>query len=56
MVKVLCYKLNGAGSNPNEVIGFVSIYLVALGLTQPLTEMSTKNLPGGKAHGSHRYL
>jgi hypothetical protein len=29
-----------AGSIPNEVM--------ALGSTQPLTEMSTRNLPGGK--------
>jgi hypothetical protein len=42
-----------AGLIPNEVIGFF-IWLnpfsrtVALGSTQPLTEMSTKNLPGAK--------
>jgi hypothetical protein len=44
---------NDAGSIPDEVIGFFSIYLIlpaalALGSTQPLTEMSTRNLPGGK--------
>jgi hypothetical protein len=42
-----------AGSNPDEVIGFfnrpnLSNRTVALGSTQPLTEMSTRNLPGGK--------
>jgi hypothetical protein len=38
---------------PNNVIGFFNLpnpssRTVALGLTQPLTEMSTKNLPGGE--------
>jgi hypothetical protein len=42
-----------AGSIPDEVIGFFnwpnhSSRTMALGLTQPLTEMSTRNLPGGK--------
>jgi hypothetical protein len=40
-----------AGSIPDEVIGFFnwpSSHTMALGLTQPLTEMSTRNLPGGK--------
>jgi hypothetical protein len=41
------------GSIPNEVIGFLncynpSNYTMSLGSTQPLTEMSTRNLPGGK--------
>jgi hypothetical protein len=41
------------GSIPNEVIGFLnrpnpSSRIVALGSTQPLTEMSTWNLRGGK--------
>jgi hypothetical protein len=41
------------GSNPNEVIGFFnlpnpSICTVALGSTQPLIEMNTRNLSGGK--------
>jgi hypothetical protein len=40
-------------SSPNEVTGFFfnspdpSSRTMALGLTQPLTEMSTRNLPGG---------
>jgi hypothetical protein len=41
------------GSIPDEVIGFFnwpkpSSRTMALGLTQPLTEMSTRNLPGAK--------
>jgi hypothetical protein len=37
-----------AGSIFDEVTGFLSIYLIltaALGQTEPLTEMSTRNLP-----------
>jgi hypothetical protein len=42
-----------AGSSPNEVDFFFSwpnhsSHAMALGTTQPLTEMSTRNLPGGK--------
>jgi hypothetical protein len=40
-----------AGSIPNEIIGFFnwpSSRTMALGSTQPLTEMSTINLPGDK--------
>jgi hypothetical protein len=42
-----------AGSIPDEVTGFFispnpSSRTMALGSTQPLTEMSTRNLPGGK--------
>jgi hypothetical protein len=42
-----------AGSNPDEVTGFFtwptpSSRTMALGSTQLLTEMSTRNLPGGK--------
>jgi hypothetical protein len=41
------------GSIPDEVIGFfnwpnASSRTISLGSTQPLTEMSTKNLPRGK--------
>jgi hypothetical protein len=40
------------GSIPNEVIGFFNwpnpfSFTMALGLTQPLIEMSTSNLPEG---------
>jgi hypothetical protein len=39
------------GSIPNEVIGFFNLpnpssRTMSLGSTQPLTEMSTRNLPG----------
>jgi hypothetical protein len=34
------------GSNPDEVIGL--FHIMALGSTQPLTEMSSRNLPGTK--------
>jgi hypothetical protein len=55
------------GSIPDEVIGFVnwpnpSWRTIALGLTQSLTEMNTRNLPGGKgrpaceANKLHRHL
>jgi hypothetical protein len=42
-----------AGSVPDEVIGFFNSpnlpsRTMALGLTQLLTEMNTRNLPGGK--------
>jgi hypothetical protein len=54
MVEALCYKSEGRGfdSIPDEVIGFFNLpnhtsCTMALGSTQPLTEMSTRNLPGG---------
>jgi hypothetical protein len=42
-----------AGSVPDEVAGFFntpnpSSHTMALGVTQPLTEISTRNLPEGK--------
>jgi hypothetical protein len=38
-----------AGSVPNDVMGFlVDLIFPALGSTEPLTEMSTRNLSGGK--------
>jgi hypothetical protein len=45
-----------AGSNPNEAIGCYifpnsSSRTMALGSTQPLTEMSTSNIPGGGGGG-----
>jgi hypothetical protein len=43
---------------PDEVDFFnlpnPSIRTMALGYTQPLTEMSTRNLPGGKKRPAHR--
>jgi hypothetical protein len=48
-----------AGSIPDEVTRFfnwpnTSSRTMALGLTQPLTEMSTRNLPGGKGRPARR--
>jgi hypothetical protein len=47
-----------AGLIPDEVIAFfnsanLSCRTMALGLTQPLTEISTRNLPGGKGQPAH---
>jgi hypothetical protein len=47
------------GSSPDEVDFFFnwpnpSSHTMALGLTQPLTEMSTMNLPGGKGQPVHK--
>jgi hypothetical protein len=47
------------GSNSGEVIGFLirhhpSRRTMTLGLTQPLTEMSARNLPGGKKRPPHK--
>jgi hypothetical protein len=46
---------------PDEVIGFFSCpnssrRTMALGSTQPLTEMSTRNLPGGKGRPAAPFL
>jgi hypothetical protein len=43
---------------PIEVIDFFNLpdpssHIMALGLTQPLTDMSTRNLPGGLKHCQH---
>jgi hypothetical protein len=48
-----------AGSIPDEVIGYLilpnlSSRTVALGSTQPVTEMSTRNLPGGEGRPARR--
>jgi hypothetical protein len=48
-----------AGSIPNEVTGFFnwpnpSSRTMALGSTQPLTEMSTRSLPGGKERSERK--
>jgi hypothetical protein len=47
------------GSIPGEVIGFFNLLnpssrTMALGSTQPLTEMTTRNLPGGKGWPAHK--
>jgi hypothetical protein len=46
------------GSNP-DVIGFFNLpnpssRTMALGSTRPLTEMNTRNLPGGKGRPAHK--
>jgi hypothetical protein len=53
----------GWGTIPEEVIWFINCpnptsRTVILESTQPLTEMSTRNLPGGKDEGwqPHRHL
>jgi hypothetical protein len=48
-----------ADSIPDEVIGFFnwpnpSSHIVALGSTQPLTEMSTGNLPAAKGRPARK--
>jgi hypothetical protein len=48
-----------AGSIPDEVIGFLdslnpSCRTVPLGWTQPLTEISARNLPGGNSMACYR--
>jgi hypothetical protein len=48
-----------AGSNPDEVIGFFnwpnrSSLTMALGSTQRLTKISTRNLPGGKGRPARK--
>jgi hypothetical protein len=50
---------NVADSIPGEVTGFFSwpnpsSRIMALGSTQPLTEMSTRNLPGGKGRPARK--
>jgi hypothetical protein len=46
-------------SIPDEVIGFLNLpnpysRTMALGSTQPLTEISTRNLPGRKGRSAHK--
>jgi hypothetical protein len=53
MIGALCYSRKVAGSIPDEVIEFFnwpnsSSRTMALGSTQPLTEMTTRNVPGVK--------
>jgi hypothetical protein len=57
LVEALCYKPEGQGLILDEVNGFLnlcnpSIFTMALGLTQALTEMSTRNIPGGKGQSA----
>jgi hypothetical protein len=48
-----------AGSSTDEIIAFFNVLnpssrILTLGLTQPLTEMSIRNLPGGKGMPAHK--
>jgi hypothetical protein len=58
LVEALCYKPEIAGSSPDEVYFFnwpnPSSRTMALGSTQPLTEMSTRNLSGGKGRPARK--
>jgi hypothetical protein len=51
-------KVSLVGLSPNEVEFFnlpnPSSHTMALGFTQPLIEMSTRNLPGGKGQLAHK--
>jgi hypothetical protein len=55
LVEALCYKLEGRRFKSREG-GFFnpSNRTMALGSTQTLTEMSTRNLPGGKKRPARR--
>jgi hypothetical protein len=59
VVEALCYKPEGRGFNPDEVIAFFNLpnpssRIMTLGLTQPLIETSTMNLPGGKGRPARK--
>jgi hypothetical protein len=59
LVQGLRWKPEGRGFNSDEVIGFFnwpnpSSRIMALGSTQPLTEMSTRNLLGGKVRPARK--
>jgi hypothetical protein len=48
LFNALCYKPEGAGSIPDGAVGIFSGRSLALGLTQPLTEINTRNISWGK--------
>jgi hypothetical protein len=59
LVEVLCYKPEGRGFKSREVIRFcnssnLSSRTITLESTQPLTQMSTRNLPGGKGRPARK--
>jgi hypothetical protein len=59
LVEALCYKPEDSGFDPGEVIGFFNLpnpssRTIALGSTQPLTEMSSRNLSEGKERAAHK--
>jgi hypothetical protein len=58
-LKLYATSRNAAGSIPDEVTRFFSwsnppSHTMALGSTQPLTEMSTRILPVGKGRPEHK--
>jgi hypothetical protein len=58
-LQTLRYKSVGRSSIPDEVNGFFdwpnpSSRTMTLGSTQPLTEMSTRNLPGDKGRSARK--
>jgi hypothetical protein len=60
LVEALATILKVAGTSPDEVDFFKlsnpSSRIMALGSTQPLTEMSTRNLPGGRGEEGGRRI
>jgi hypothetical protein len=58
-VEALCYKLEGRRFESRMRWVFFNLpnpssHTMVLGSTQPLTEMSTRNLPGGKKRPARR--
>jgi hypothetical protein len=60
-VEALCYRQEGRGFDPRRGhwIFFFSLpnpssRIMALGSTQPLTEIRTRNLPGGKRRSARK--
>jgi hypothetical protein len=59
LLEALCYNRKIAGSIPDKVIKFFNLpnpssRTMFLGSTQPLTEMSTRDLPGAKRRPARR--
>jgi hypothetical protein len=58
LVEALCDKPECCGSSPDKVDFFNwpknSSHIMALGLTQSLKEMSTRNLPGVKGRSARK--
>jgi hypothetical protein len=53
--------LSDAGSFPDEVMKLfiwpnISSFIITLGSTQPITEMSTRNLPGGNGRPARKAI
>jgi hypothetical protein len=59
LVEALCYKPEGRGLIPDEITRFFnrpnpSSLTMTLGPSQPLTEMSTRNLPAGRGRSARK--